>query len=526
VRRGAPWLAPLLAVFVFLFTPAIASAAPIRILIAVGASAGLSNEPRLSHPKADATGVRDVFVSLGWVRPDHAFFLPDASRAALNAAFDRAQALARERDAREVTFVFYFSGHGDAQALHLQGETLPVPELSAKIARIPARLRVVVLDACRTTELLRAKGMSVEAGFTVQAPAQPPASGSVWVYASADGQAAQESDEIGGALFTHFWIAGLRGAADVNNDRRVTLDESFNYAHSQTLLRSARAGGVLQRPEARLDLTAAGPLVLTEIAVDRAQIEFPRDNNSLYLVYAVGARSVVAEIYGAPDHATRVALPPGRYIIQQRAGVNGAAAEISLAPSSLRVLSPSDFHAFPGEKLAQKGELLVRPWSIGVRESLYTGHSVTLGDELALSLEHRAGAWSIGLSPFGGYAVYRSEFNHVREGSAGGEVSLDYGFALTEGVRLRLGVDARAQIVAQTVERTDAARLAPAGFTSHQNYEAAVAGGGVHSALRIPVNQLGFIDMGLRGLLLGMDTDEGLRGRLMLGVTIGGGIVF
>jgi uncharacterized caspase-like protein len=69
--------------------------------------------------------------------------------------------------------------------------------------------------------------------------------GLVWLFASDTGEAAQESDELRGALFTHYWVSGLRGAADANGDGRVTLAESYDFAYSQTLYRSAQSSGVL-----------------------------------------------------------------------------------------------------------------------------------------------------------------------------------------------------------------------------------------------------------------------------------------
>ncbi|MBN1962229.1 MAG: hypothetical protein JW841_14935 [Deltaproteobacteria bacterium] len=47
--------------------------------------------------------------------------------------------------------------------------------------------------------------------------------GEIVIFSSASDEQSYESDEHDGALFTTHWITGLRGAADVNKDRRVTL---------------------------------------------------------------------------------------------------------------------------------------------------------------------------------------------------------------------------------------------------------------------------------------------------------------
>ncbi len=76
-----------------------------------------------------------------------------------------------------------------------------------------------MLDACRST---RAKGMSGEEGFAISLGSPAGSSGLAWLFASADGEAAQDSDQLGGALFTHAWVTGLRGAADANPRRTNT----------------------------------------------------------------------------------------------------------------------------------------------------------------------------------------------------------------------------------------------------------------------------------------------------------------
>lgn len=54
--------------------------------------------------------------------------------------------------------------------------------------------------------------------------------GRVYITSSAAGERAQESDEIQGSVFTHYLLAGLRGAADDSGDRRVSLEEAYRFA--------------------------------------------------------------------------------------------------------------------------------------------------------------------------------------------------------------------------------------------------------------------------------------------------------
>ena len=500
-----------------------ARATPIRILVAAGASQGLAADRPLAHTQDDASGVRDVFTALGGVARESAIFVADATRASMLGALDRAEALARQHAPAEVTLLVYFSGHGDRDALHLRGERLLSADLSARVAAIPAAFRLTIIDACRTADASRAKGMQVGPGFAVSLAGNPSTTGAAWIFASADGEAAQESDEIGGAIFTHFWLAGLRGAADANGDRRVTFDEAFSYSYNQTLLRSARSGGVLQRPEAKLALSESSPFVLTDLPSERAELELPREADGLYLVYAVGAQSVVAELYSLADRAVRIALPPGRYIIQKRVGTRGSAVDVALIAGKTRALVPGEFRAIEAVRLAQKGALVVRPWSVEVVDTLLAGSEVDLADDVAVRLS-RHETWGASFGPFVGIAKRRTDSNDVTERTLGAELSGDRFFVVSPVMAFRLGIDFRAAWIAQTVRRNDAAHAILAGFPGESRFDAAALASGAHLGARFVVASPLYVDVGLRAMALGARTSSGIDVRLLGGGSLGIGL--
>lgn len=516
------WRSLILTCLFMLALTGVAHADPLRILVSVGAKNGLGDDRPLTHTAADAAAVRDVMTALGGVRPDNVVYVAEADRTAILAALSKANAMARTHPPGEVTLFFYFSGHGDHDAIHVSGELLATEELDRLLSGVAAGLRVAVIDACRTS---RDKGMSSKPAFSVSLGESAPASGSVWLFAAADGEAAQESDEIGGALFTHFWLGGLRGAADNDGDGRITLDESFSYAHAQTLLRSARAGGVLQRPEARLDLTARSPLILTELPKHRVELELPREADVLYLVYAAQSKSVIAEVYGAADHAVRVALPAGRYIVQRRSGTRGAAVNVSLQ-SGRRVLAADEFREFASEALAQKGSMVVRPFSVGFSTAVLTGVKLNVGGEAAIHAGWRSSKWGLDVAGLGGIGTRRTDANDVLERSVGVELSADGFLPVSGWLEVRVGGDLRGQWIAQRVTRRDADRLALGRFTASQTFTGGGAGGGIHMGLRIALGTRLFADVSGRALGLAMKSDSGIEARVYGGAAFGLGMAF
>jgi hypothetical protein len=346
------WLTAAAAAITLLAAAPNVLAEPVRILVAAGSKIGLPAERPLKFADNDAKRVRDVMTSLGGVKNEHAFYLTEPNRKDLFAALDRAKAEAQTHRAEEVTLVFYFSGHGDREALHLGSERVLVSELTAKLGEVPAGLRIAVTDACRAT---REKGFTDSEPFAISATMIPQASGQVWLHASSDGEAAQESDELQGAIFTQAWLSGLRGAADANGDARVTLDESFAFAHSQTLIRSSKSSGVMQKPEAIVSLREAAPVVLTQTAARMGTIALPQSRDTHFLVYSAGAKSVLSELWGSPDRRLLLRVPPGRYVVQKRIAGAGAAAQIAIAEGEERRLEDRDFATSPLEAVAAKG---------------------------------------------------------------------------------------------------------------------------------------------------------------------------
>jgi hypothetical protein len=332
-----------------------AHAEPTRILVAVGQKLGLPAEQPLKYADQDALRVRDVLVGLGGVKSEDAVVLTGATRAQLFAALERAKVRAAQRKPEEVTLVFYFSGHGDREALHLGDDRVQLADLQAKLAEVPAALRLSITDACRTT---RDKGFVADEPFAISATSSNQATGQVWLHASSDGEAAQESDELQGAIFTHTWLNGLRGAADANGDARVTLDESFAFAHSQTLIRSAKSSGVLQKPEAVVTLRELAPLVLTLTARDAAlaKLSLPVAKDAHFLVYAAGSKSVLSEVWGSPTRRITLAVPAGKYVVLRRAGAGAFSAQVAVGQGESRELEERDFAAESLTRVARKGD--------------------------------------------------------------------------------------------------------------------------------------------------------------------------
>ncbi len=495
-----------------------ALAEPVRILIAAGSKLGLGAERPLKFASNDATRVRDVVVSLGGVKPENAFVLAEPSRAQLFAAVDRARAEAAKHRSDEVTLIFYFSGHGDHDAIHLGDDRVLLTDLATKLGEVPAGLRIAVTDACRAT---REKGFSSDVPFAITATNVPQASGQVWLHASSDGEAAQESDELQGAIFTHAWINGLRGAADSNGDSRVTLEESFAFAHSQTLIRSAKSSGVLQKPEAVVSLREASPVVLTETASRMATLSLPQERDAHFLVYSAGAKSVLSELWSSPERRMTLRLPPGRYIVHRRVGAIGGAAQVAIGEGEERRLEDREFAASSLELLARKGTLGASgdpdfvsppPAVVQARHELSAGYDAGFNPRTAFVHGPRATyayAWQhVAVSVGGGADFTGRSLVDKEERLVGGYGRVGLEARLPVGsLTLRAGGSGRAGLLSQTIEATRA-------DAKDSNRAAFVFGPEIFVAARLALDprRALFLDLGATASLLFFREEDVMRG--------------
>lgn len=518
-----------------------ASAEPVRILVSAGSKVGLAAERPLKFANTDATRVRDVVVSLGGVKAEHAFVLTEPSRAQLFAVIDKAKAEAQKHRTDEVTLLFYFSGHGDREAIHLGDDRVLVSELSSKLGEVPAGLRIAVTDACRAT---RDKGFAADEPFAITATNMPQASGQVWLHASSDGEAAQESDELQGAIFTHAWLNGLRGAADANGDARVTLEESFAFAHSQTVIRSAKSSGVLQKPEAIVSLREMSPVVLTQTASRMATLSLPQGKDTHFVVYSAGAKSVLSELWSSPERRTTLRLPPGRYVIHRRNGSIGATAQIGIGEGETRNIEANEFASSTLEALARKGgsdddgtgdpdKVAPAPVDTTNHHELTAGYDVGWNARTNFIHGPRAAytyAWSRVAISIGGGADFTSRtLTDNDEKLVGG-----YGRASIEGripvgqLTLRFGGGGRAGVVSQSIDARPGAAAGSPGFgapvPAPSSSTAFVFGPEVFVMARVGLDRGAnvFVDLGATSSVLFLREEGSLRG--VFGVVGGAGL--
>ena len=294
-----------------------------RFAVLVGANAGEASEASLRYAERDAERMYAVLQELGGFYPENMLLLrgPDSSalQRALISVNDRIRS-AESRPGAQVMLFVYYSGHADAQALHLGSTRLELTLLEQLVRSSAAAFRVLVVDACRSGSLTRVKGGTAGPAFAVRVDESLDGEGTVLLTSSSLDEDSQESEALGGSFFTHYLSSGLLGPADTDGDGLITLDEAYRYAHTNTLRASSRTLAGPQHPTFRYDLKGQGRIVLTapvQHNAERAGLRFPAGHD--YLVFS-GSESgaVVAEVT-AQDARREISVKPGQYFIRGRA---------------------------------------------------------------------------------------------------------------------------------------------------------------------------------------------------------------
>ncbi|MEO0777999.1 MAG: caspase family protein [Bacteroidota bacterium] len=133
--------------------------------------------------------------------------------------------------------LLYFSGHG------LKGSFLPIDfdgynnklfhdEINTILSESPAKYKLCIADACHSGSLFAMKSGTVESALAnyYKTLAQAEA-GTALIMSSKSSETSLESSGLRQGVFSHFLIRGLKGEADRDDDKIVSVQELYDFIH-------------------------------------------------------------------------------------------------------------------------------------------------------------------------------------------------------------------------------------------------------------------------------------------------------
>ncbi len=144
----------------------------------------------------------------------------------------------RQADENDV-IMFYFSGHG------LPGAFLPVDydgeeqalnhdEVHEALQSSRSKHKLVIADACHSGSLAARSGSTNDQMLVDYYSALDNARSSTALMMSSKGEEiSMEDGGLRSGVFSHYLIRGMKGEADANHDRIVSIQELFAYVHRE-----------------------------------------------------------------------------------------------------------------------------------------------------------------------------------------------------------------------------------------------------------------------------------------------------
>ncbi len=234
-----------------------------RLAILVSANKGWRHDAPLSYAEDDARRFRAVLLELGGFHSDAIILLTQPTTEELRAQLRAAREHLSWAPGEEIRFVFYFSGHADEQYLHLSGAPLSYDKLYHSMQAVPATVKLGILDTCRSGAILSTKGGGPAEPFHISVQNDSDVRGTIILTSSGANELSQEAQALRGSFFTHFLVSGLRGAADEDGNRRLSLKEVYGYTFTRTRLATAITPSGPQSPSFINDLKGHGELTLS-----------------------------------------------------------------------------------------------------------------------------------------------------------------------------------------------------------------------------------------------------------------------
>lgn len=343
-------------------TSAFAQPRQVRIGLVAGNNLGKDASRGLRYAEDEVGRLADLLTSAGDF--DEVVTLRGASRDEIEKGLlqVRKKLEAAKAAGDQTLFLFYYSGHGDNEALEVGSDRLPLRDLRAYLEQLSgADVRVAFVDACQSGALTGVKGGRRVPGYEVRLADPGQVKGMAIVTSSTGNEFSQESDDLKGSFFSQSIMAGLRGAADSSHDGQVTLSEVYQFAFKRTLANTAASlvGG--QHPTFDYRMAGAGDVVLTRTRARDARLAFVREAGSTYTVLSKPRGDVIAEVPSNPGEDLYLAVPAGDYRIVRRTLGDVRERNLALAPGSVTSIEPNGMtQVVQSSQRSKGGELQLR----------------------------------------------------------------------------------------------------------------------------------------------------------------------
>ena len=359
-----------------------------RYALLAGNSEASGNYLELKYVKNDIASLKGILSDYCGFPAGNIVTVYNGTPADLSAALQ--SFCAKVNPSKGDLFLFYYSGHAEAACLKMGNSEYPLDSFKTAFAAIPSDIRIGIFDACQSGSFTRTKGGKLDEPFLFRE--EDKTKGQVLLSSSSINENAQESDALGGSVFTFYFVNALRGSADASGDGRVTLTEAYQYSYNRTIARTAGTPGGAQHPSYQFRIQGQGDIVLADLNVSTRGVILDKDIGGAITVVNE-QNAVMADLNKEKGNSVLIALAAGRYQVYALSDNRRYKAGIEVKERSISRLTQNSFVPADldgGRKKGAYGKTFDAGFSCGFSYS-----SVHLS-QLREGLQER----------FGGYGLY------------------------------------------------------------------------------------------------------------------------
>jgi hypothetical protein len=323
--------------------------------MAVGANSGGKDRVQLRYAVSDAEAILRVFQDLGGVSDEDTLFLKEPDVRTFYTELGKFLSTVKKAQSEysRVEFIFYYSGHSDEDNILLGKEKIAYRDLRETIEDMDVDVRIAILDSCASGAFTRIKGGKKRQPFLLDSAYDM--RGYAVLTSSSSSEASQESDLIRASFFTHYLISGMRGAADMSQDGRVTLSEAYQFAFNETLAQTTKTVSGPQHPHNHIEMSGTGDVVMTDIRKGSVVLVLGEAIFGRIFIHDANDRLVV-ELTKPAGRRIELGLEEGEYRVINIPNGDVFESTITLTEKEDFVLTPAEFTETDLEYTTPRGD--------------------------------------------------------------------------------------------------------------------------------------------------------------------------
>jgi len=345
-----------------------------RFVLAVGINDGGNSKVALKYAVSDAKALVRLLTEMGGAEPENINLLvkPDKKEVLKSIELLNKKVKIAKQQYHKTEVIFYYSGHSDEEGLMLAEEKVSYDILKKSIMELDSDVKVVILDSCSSGAMIRDKGGKMGASFLIDASNDM--KGYAFITSSSEDEVSQESDVIRSSFFTHYLVTGLRGAADVTGDGRVSLNEAYQFAYNETLGRTQKTMGGAQHAGYYIKMSGTGDVVITEIQKSESRLEMEK---GLYGIFTIRNQenTLIAELQKKSEQKIQIGVDSGEYFVINQRDNRIYEAVLHIEAGSSVSLVPDSFTSSEREYTFSRGDSLAGNHIIPINTQLVSIYS-------------------------------------------------------------------------------------------------------------------------------------------------------